>query len=56
MSAVWIFFAVLFGALAALMLVAGLKLAAPGPPPAERAERSGTPADLEAVDALDPQT
>lgn len=56
MSAVWIFFAVLFGALAAMMLVAGLRLATPGQPPAERAGGNNTPADLEAFEALDPQS
>ncbi len=56
MTAVWIFLAVLFAALAAVMLVAGLKLTAPGRPPASGVERSDIGVDVEAVDALDPQT
>jgi hypothetical protein len=55
MTAVWIFLAVLFAALAALMLVAGLKLTAPGQPRASGVKRSGIGVDIEDTDALDPQ-
>lgn len=56
MTAVWIFFAVLFAALATLMLVAGLRLTAPRQTHASAVERSDIADASEAVDTPDPQT